>query len=305
MPLSPAFQASALSTFVTVGAQSALPNSRRLAEGSNITITDNGAGSTVVFAASGGGGGGAATSKIIGLTGINNATTPNSQYDLDSAIIQFTNGAGESIVLPGEPITCDVSVAGPALNGRDQAGAFSASSWVHFWWISNGTLVKTIASTEAPPGVPDLTGLTGYTHWAYAGAVRFDGSSVLLKTYMRDNFAFYQNRIKGLALNAGSATSETAVDISAIIPPNCTNFVSEVQTSVADAAPDTDSNALIRLVTGVNYFVIQTGRSQVSSIQRHDTCQATFPNVGQNLYYLWDTSGRELSLIINGYCVSN
>jgi len=82
----------------------------------------------------------------------NNTTTPNTQFDLTASQVILREGADHLVVhnSPGR-ITCNVSTAGPAANGRDQSGAFSAGSWVHFWWIWNPT-TSTLASLASASG---------------------------------------------------------------------------------------------------------------------------------------------------------
>ena len=87
------------------------------------------------------------TYSVRGLTGTNNSTTPNTQYDFsaDAVVLINTNGAPIRRVNTGT-ITNNVSAAGAVANGRDQSGAFSAGSWIHFYFIWNGTTLATVSS---------------------------------------------------------------------------------------------------------------------------------------------------------------
>src|ERR1044072_4542741 len=103
-----------------------------------------------------------AGSFVKGASCTNNTGTPDTQFDLNADIVVLRGSDGNSVVrvAPGS-ITNNVSTAGPAANGRDQSGAFSASSWVHFYWIWNGTTIATISSTATQATGPTLP--SGYT----------------------------------------------------------------------------------------------------------------------------------------------
>lgn len=71
----------------------------------------------------------------------------------------------------------DITVAGPAVNGRDQAAAFGASDTIHFYLIWNGTTFGSISSTSSPQdGGPELP--TSYTHWAYVTSTMLTGGAM-------------------------------------------------------------------------------------------------------------------------------
>jgi len=157
-----------------------------------------------------------------GLEAQNNGTTPNTQFDIDAdSVTLWETGKFQTITLNNvSSITNNVSTAGPVANGRDQAGAFSASSWIHFYWIWNGTTLATVSSTVAPPTGPTLP--TGYTHWSYVGAVRFNASSAMLRTYIRGNTEYYEEESLGTTnlVSNGTATTFTNLSATAFIPPN-------------------------------------------------------------------------------------
>jgi hypothetical protein len=150
--------------------------------------------------------GGAGTYLVRGAQGKNNTTTPNTQYDLDANKVQPFNPSDGSIVVRQNPsvLTNNILTAGPAAGGRDQAGAFSASSWIHFYWIWNGTTLSTISSLSAPTGAAGPTMPATYTHWAYAGAIRLDASNALISTYVLGSWVYYVSPTE--VLSAGAAT---------------------------------------------------------------------------------------------------
>lgn len=223
--------------------------------------------------------------KSVGQDSKNNAGTPNTQFDLDAdQVVLFNPSDGTSVVRdnPGA-ITNNVSTAGPAANGRDQAGAFSASSWIHFYWIWNGSTLATISSATAPSTGPTLP--TGYTHWAYAGAVRFNGSSQLVKTQIKGNIAYYEAAQN--VLSAGTASSETAITITSVVPPNALSFMLfcllKGAHTVSGAGEDT---AKLRVVTGVNYVDNMNQFSDTPGNPNYTTAAPWLPNLSQTLYYI-------------------
>jgi len=152
------------------------------------------------------------------LVGANNAASPNTKFDYSADLVVLRNTSDGSIVVRTNTttLTNDTGLAGITANGRDQAGAFSASSWIHFYFIWNGTTLATLSSTVAPFTGPTLP--TGYSHWAYVGAVRYNATPLLVKTYVEGAYGLYD--AEQLILSAGVATSFTAVDLATLVPPN-------------------------------------------------------------------------------------
>lgn len=176
-------------------------------------------------------------SRTKGLIGVPNAGTPNTQYDLSAdEVILINPSSGTSVArFSSGTLTNNILTAGPAANGRDQAAAFNASSWIHLYFIWNGTTLATLSSATAPPTGPVLPG--GYTHWVYAGSLRLDGVSNLIPTRFFGSTAMNNVADAGAnrVLSAGTATVMTAVDCSGFIPPNSRiglfNFIVICQTN--------------------------------------------------------------------------
>lgn len=236
---------------------------------------------------------------VVGCDCKNNSGTPNTQFDLDADAVVLRKSDGSSIVRfnPGAALTNNISTAGSTANGRDQAGAFTTSSWVHFYWIWNGSTLATLSSATAPPTGPTLP--TGYTHWAYAGAVYADGSGNLKRVYIKGSRVYYAGQQEALA--DGQATSETAISLSAIIPANALAFTASHNGHVRFGTREYQ----LRVLTAVDYFDV-IGGTESSGIQRWLTTE--FPNVGQNLFYIWSaTPGAAAGLYLNvhSYTVPN
>jgi len=230
------------------------------------------------------------TYRSVGQDSKNNAGTPNTRWDLTADVVQLRNASNNIVVRynPGT-ITCDVGVAGPAANGRDQAGAFGASSWIHFYWIWNGTTLASVASAIAPTTGPTLP--SGYTHWCYAVAVRFNASSQLLKTRIKGAKAFYEAAQN--VLTAGAATVETAVTISAQVPPNALEFDLLIYQL-------SRTGTTIRYISGVDYK-----RPSTTTNVGDSDMALTVPNVSQQLFYIGAAGTNTTDIDVIGYTLPN
>lgn len=247
-------------------------------------------------------------SFLIGALGTNNSTTPNTKYDVSASQVQLRNPStgGIYVVSNVSTITNNISTAGPAANGRDSAGSFSVSSWIHLYFIWNGVAIATLSSASAPSTGPTLP--TGYTHLAYIGALRLDSSGNIVKSNIRGSFVAYQTR--QVVLATGTASTETAIDLTSFIPPNALNGQYEFfNEGIASAGGAIDGTMVIRIVTGSNFFASLVRISGLVASSECITFPAVglIPNVGQNLFYLVSatTGTPRLSIIIEGYYVPN
>lgn len=215
----------------------------------------------------------ASAGRVVGMGGIPNVASPTTQYDWAATQVTLWNpstGGTVNLTNVGN-ITNNTSTAGPSANARDQAGAFSASSWVHFYFIWNGSTVATLSSASYPPTGPTLP--SGYTHYAYAGAVRMNAASQLLSMVYRSSWGYYTTR--QLAYN-GVVSVETAVSLAALVPPNAmsTSMAIQINTGVATATEE------IRLFTGQAFYAVAAAASSI------DTSQVILPNVAQQIYHI-------------------
>lgn len=243
--------------------------------------------------------------RVRGLTGANNSGTPNTQYDFAADAVTLADTA-TSLGLVDRTntgtLTNNVSTAGPAAGGRDQAGVFSASSWIHFYFIWNGSTLSTVSSATAPPTGPTLP--STYTHWAYIGAIRFNSSSELFSTQIRGSNTEY-NQWQA-ALTAGTATTETAISLSTLIPPNASMSSFYLLLIMAGTVNAVGAVSL-RLITGVDAFQAQAA-TQVTTVSYRTSAFVTLVNVGQNIYYIWtdypDTT-KDAYVRVTGYTIPN
>lgn len=243
------------------------------------------------------------SASVIGADCVNNTGTPNTKFDINCNYVTLNNPTtGESVVrrFPGV-ITNDVGLIGPAANGRDQAAAFSASSWIHFYYIWNGTTLATLSSANAPATGPAALP-TGYTQWAYVGAVFFTGASQLTRIRFKGRTAYKiasQN-----VLNAGSS-SFAAVSVASVVPPNALDII----LNVLYLGGSTDGSGIINVTLDLSIDGVSVVNSSFNQHQGINTVHSAFapgptvmlPNVSQQFYYRVVT-GNGSSTLANINC---
>lgn len=257
--------------------------------------------------------------SVRGLAAVNNSGTPNTQMDLTSATtVVMTDPDTNQIAIFNAPasITINISTAGPTVNGRDQAGAFSNSSWLYFYYITNDTLVRGLVSASATaPTLP-----TGYTKFALATAVYLTSGGTLKPVRTIGGQAYYNDITfpagsgVGNVLANGSATSFTSVDASAFVPPStvCASFhmfsgttitidgggtitFSTQFTGTTTSIGITSGTFSAPGLTGAGGFTITYGESKM-------------PNIGQAFAYKTVVTAGSAPLVnsyITSYSVSN
>lgn len=254
----------------------------------------------------------AARAGVTGALGNPDGGDPDNVFALDAlevTLIDHDTGAGRTI-RAGLNVSCNIATAGPAANGRDQAGAFANDSWCYFYWIWNGALLRSISSASGPavgPTLPD-----GYTHWAFAAALRIDGAGDLLPSYLRGDDVFYAlQRDGGIAENA----AWTALDISDFVPPEALTADVHIRTLVRG---NDDNYALAHVqvsIDGTNLFASAkvecgiNGGTNDADLGDHNYVTVDMPCPGQQIYYKRDTDAgtteTEAKLFILGYRIPN
>ncbi|CAG9172365.1 hypothetical protein CURE108131_23230 [Cupriavidus respiraculi] len=254
--------------------------------------------------------GAVALPSVRGLLGSNNTATPNSKYDISAqgVVLRAPASGNLASVYSAATLTCDVAVAGPAANGRDQVGVFPPSTWLHLYYIWNGTALATIASTVAPPTGPTLP--SGYTHWAYIGALYFNAGSQLVKTRYRGACAHYY--VSTGIVSSGSATTETPVSLATSVPPNAlTVLVGAGGQMNTNGSGSAQTFLAVRVDSGLDSWTIPISTPLANATGLSGGTWEV-PNVGQNLFYLWfsetnsaNISLRAASIGVFGYTVPN
>jgi hypothetical protein len=234
------------------------------------------------------------------LTGINNSGTPTTQYDIAADEVVLTNSSGQAIVkLASGTLTNNISTAGSAANGRDQSGAFTNPSWVHFWMIYNPTTDTLASLSSASATAPTLP--TDYTHKAYVGAVYYDGS--LHVTYIRGRDAFYKT--SRTALSAGTATSDTSVSVSTLVPPNAYSYLlSGRGTGDENGSQEADWTYTVGVASATQMYNARLGMRGGGAFTPFVPINGVIlPNLSQTFYYkVANTLGTNGSLTME--CVS-
>jgi hypothetical protein len=233
---------------------------------------------------------------VYGNNSRNNSGTPTTKYDLTCSDIGFWEPSSGNAYFKRavSTLTVDTGVSGPAANGRDQSGAFSANSWLYFYAIYNpgSDTVAGIVSASTPSSGPTLP--SGYTAWAYFGAVRFNGSSQLLVVRMLGNWRYYESEQN--VVSAGTATTETTVSVSSLVPSTASGFM------LGGAITQQSNSEVVRLrfISGSN------ARTVYSFAASGETNQSGWgnvilPNISQQFYYLWGSAVTARSFDANVY----
>lgn len=241
-----------------------------------------------------------ALAALRGSTGhrsTNNAANPTTQMDLVAETVLLVDNSGSPVIVqaPGT-LTCNTGTAGPTPNGRDQAAAFVASSWLHFYWIYNPS-TKTIASLvslTAPPTGPILP--SGYTAWAYAGPVYFNASSQLL--LMQAAAAWWYYATPPLVYSWSGSLVETAISVSTAVPPNARSFcLGGHAVELANA----NESFVLRYLSGQDFVIVSFGNAP-----GYAQIETIMPNVAQK-FYLSNPNGPDIvgDIYTHGYQVSN
>lgn len=238
------------------------------------------------------------TSSSIGrnIAARTNAGTPNTKFDMsaDSLVVKDANGG--ALHLSAVAVTVDMSVVGA--NGMDVVGGQAASTWYYGWVIAkpDGTTAGLASTSATAPALP-----AGYTFKALVTAVRSDGSTHFIKYRQTGKWARYESG--QTFFSNGSATAETSVSLSSIVPPVAEEWAAffTVRTAFSVVAVSDDTFSL-RVVSGSDYingliFATSTGEPHPS------VSEATFPYTG-NFYYLWtrgSTGGTGPTFYSNQY----
>jgi hypothetical protein len=249
--------------------------------------------------------------RVQGLLGVNNTTTPNTKFDLsaDAVVLRDATGATVTRLVTGA-ITCDLGLAGPSANGRDVAGAFSASTWINLFFVWNGTTLATIASTASPTTGPVLP--SGYTHWAFATSVYWNASSNIPKVHARGSVVHMQDQ--QTVLTGGTAITLTAVSVTAFVPPGALSY--KVIGAGNHAQGTSNAGNVLQLTLSLGVVSGLTKATQTWLQQNLGASLGNFfpigqfelPNVGQQFYYAINAttgSGGAATLAVASFKVAN
>lgn len=250
----------------------------------------------------------------VGQISFNNTATPDTQYDLAADVVVLRNTSNETVTRHAPAtVVNDITVAGPTANGRDQAGAFSASSWIHFYWIWNGTTLASLSSAVAPPTGPTFPAT--YTHWAYATSARLTAGTLIVRQTTQANAVYYDHELGNAnirALTNGVATAFTGVLLAAFMPPNSRRVMLSATVTETAGAAGTNFGARFR-PTGSGLTptvgIDLSNLKQVLTVAHQNDAQFEMrTSSAQGIDYLMvtaPTAGQGLDLDVVGYYVPN
>ncbi len=228
-------------------------------------------------------------SRVKGLNGA--LTSQTGTFTADQYVLQTTAGVGGFVLNSTSPFTVNIGSAGPAVNGRDIAGAF-ASTYIHWYCITTGPNSTTPAGlvSSNPPTIGPVALPAGYSLSGYLGGSIYSSASTTLTNphRFRGSYAAHDTRV--VALAGGSATSETSIVLSAIIPANSIRFTAQHITVAGGTA------VRIRTVSGSDYEAV--GTAQNGSFEMTMPAQLA-------LLYAFDAAGGNYSIAVHGYTMPN
>lgn len=255
---------------------------------------------------------------VIGLYGtvnlavINNAGAPSTSVDITADLVQLRNpGNGQITVQPASSvITNNTSTAGPIANGRDQVTAFGPNSFIHFYYIWNGSTLATLSSLNPPSAGPSLP--SGYTFWCYVGAYPFGGSSQLIAGRIRKSEFSYNSFITA-STGTASANVQTVVSLNNLVPVNASLVRYIVQVGIGITTSGSPSLSTFYLYTDISQFGNGFGLSSITSgYVPLISGQLVLPNVSQNVYFVFtqetnagNIASRNFTINCVGYTMAN
>jgi len=234
---------------------------------------------------------GTATKGLYGIRNlVGNTTTTTIVVTADYAVLRNSNH--QTKIHTTVSLTIDSAVSG--LNGRDQAGAFTAGQDLHWYLISDGTNVRGVLADSGPSTGPDLAtvaAFSGYTFWCYGGTLEWNGSSNFIPARLRGDRVWYEAEQQ--VLTNGTQAAETAVTISGHVPAIAYDYHVRWKIELGSAG------ATLRVVAGTVYTTIDTDTNSTGFNSGH----LDVPNT-TNLYYT-SPDADDVSLWVLSYTVPN
>lgn len=215
------------------------------------------------------------------ITGQNNATNPNYQFDWDADEFVVQDSNGKSIRLTSVDVTVDITASGA--NGLD-TDSEANSTWYYGHIIYNpttDTVAGLLSTSWTAPTLP-----SGYTFSAPIGAVYNNGSGNLAS--ITQSGSDMQYRTAQTALSGGTSTSEASVSVAAIVPPVAdyyTIFMPQIAIT-ADGGGNFNIDWSIRAISGeqVNSGLF-VGTGTATAGWNTSSNELRIRNVSQQFYY--------------------
>jgi hypothetical protein len=219
-------------------------------------------------------------------------TVPGGSYEFD-----IGNGQIRRISHTAD-ITLNGTTAGPIINGRDQAAAFTNPSWVYLYAIldtASQSIIATIASANPPSVGPTMP--SGWQSPIFIGAWRWISFPVTGRR-RNDRFFFAQtnsNNIVDLASNLNTIQNTSAASV---VPPTATIIhVSEGSDAVGTVVNGASNTTVTTLsffftnVSGSDVWWFSNVQNAVASVTVAIPFSAALPNDNGNINWLWGFAG--------------
>jgi len=220
----------------------------------------------------------------------NNATNPAYQIDVDADSIIMEDASGNLLKKTAVDWTLDITVSGA--NGLD-TGSEAISTWYYIWAIGklDGTVAGLFSTSSSAPTMP-----SGYTFKALVGAIYNNSSGDFITLRQRGDRVVTENIS---VLNNGSATSWTAINLAAAIPPNAwevnIHFQLGTSTYMTEADCYLSPDSTISPYTRIRVSVGSGANAAIYGSQWLSLITAS------NIYYKIATTNTALSLYVIGW----
>ncbi len=244
------------------------------------------------------GAGNASHPSVFGLVGANNVATPTSKYDLLATLVTLRNPTTGSVRTVAVTTLSNDIAAATTTNGRDQAAAFSTSSWIYLYYVGTGSGSATTLSSASSSG-PTL--LTNQTEWALATALFQNSTPAIVPTVVRGRSVFY-NAAQSV-LSASMTTSvEASVSVSLLIPPIAQTMLLHARATHTVAVGTSAITMRYAAGTTSDYHTFAIAGTAIL-----DSNAMAMPNVGQQFFYqsTFNTGATGLIVDVMGYTIAN
>jgi hypothetical protein len=240
--------------------------------------------------------------------------TSNTTFNFTADVVVLAKADGAGVRRTACSGTCDITTAGPAANGRDQAGVFTANTYVHYYWIWNPTseTLATIASNTGPATGPTLP--SGYTYWCYITTMSLNASTQLNKHMVMGNTVYRDPWDVMYQLCSKTTASEELFSSSTVLPTIAMSAQFEIDLAVSDAAAAAGDNCTvyIRAITGGasgwSMIVPATSQPMANNFVAHSHFSYNVPYLSGYYVQLSDSgtiTSRTCTIVVSSYTVPN
>lgn len=187
---------------------------------------------------------------LSGFRGLVGNTTSTTAFQFKADKVKLVDDDNNMIVKAATSyISVSTATAGPAVNGRDQSGAFAVSSWIHLFAIYNpttDTLAGILSASSTKPMMP-----SGYVHYAYTASLRLDASGNLIGIYLAGTKQRYASYGQALITGVLSGSEQPLANFPIYVPAKATvATVIGFLNPVSDTSGYIDIPVYLRVISG-------------------------------------------------------